>query len=277
MPSIHNTHQSLKNVSYLSSSGPSNHFLPSISGPKSLHKTDANCTGPTLTSSSGHPMVSSSRRLSIGQPSGTSKSSNFIMVPPEITDAKLARKTLARKQLVGCLNPTNQDLVRRSEVTKPAYTLHASNFQQRLRASLNADDRHKWRLSFDHRELNGTKTKEFIENCNKLVLELNAEHRGNAQTNQLAVLSELSSFDVLSTTNSKHRDNPTAMDHFLFIRGNSFYPEGLGVTRYRPLTPNLLTHLDMQKIPAYKQTQQWISKLPLQPRHCNTSSVPSNF
>ncbi|GFO36131.1 hypothetical protein PoB_006263600 [Plakobranchus ocellatus] len=115
------------------------------------------------------------------------------------------------------------------------------------------------------------KAREAIDNWNNLVHELQAE--------QQELRAQLSShLAVLSDVGSSGGSNRATIqeDERLAVSGKSSakvvcstsltltdmkFPVGIGFTRYRPLTPNLLARLDKQKLPAKRRTQQWVNAI----------------
>ena len=129
------------------------------------------------------------------------------------------------------------------------------------------------------------RAREAIDNWNSLVHQLHAEHhleylrQGSAH---LAVLSDAGA----DSSGGSQRVTFDEDDHPLPAKSNprlsrttslTFtdmkFPVGIGFTRYRPLTPNLLARLDKQKLPVKRRTQLWVNTIQESKRTLSKSSM----
>lgn len=160
------------------------------------------------------------------------------------------------------------------------------------------------------------KTKAAIQNLNELVQEMHSQNNAGYLSRQynnsphLAVLSDedsISSGDyapfpisnnkissqspfsynskisfLLTSPSSKSKSMNFNNSSSLYSQGISSLSNkkltGLGFTRYRPITPNLLDRLDKLKLSSRKKTQRWINQLQINPRLYNQAAnkPPSN-
>lgn len=125
-----------------------------------------------------------------------------------------------------------------------------------------------------------------IHNWNELVHELNASHRVSTQGSQghLEIVSNSSengssSTDVVKCRQpaviSSESNNANRQGTDTTAAGGTL-PAGIGITRYRPITPNLLRHLDKKKQTPRRRTQQWLNQLEIHRRRTNISMTISS-
>ncbi|GFS07319.1 hypothetical protein ElyMa_004727600 [Elysia marginata] len=129
------------------------------------------------------------------------------------------------------------------------------------------------------------RAREALDNFNTLVHELHAEYHQEylrQGSTHLAVLSDAGA-DSSGASHKELLEDEDGMTsgktNAKLARTSSLtftdmkFPVGIGFTRYRPLTPNLLLKLDKLKMPAKRRTQQWINNIQGSTRTLSKSSL----
>ncbi|KAH9524933.1 hypothetical protein Btru_028306 [Bulinus truncatus] len=283
MPSAQRAHHGNYQVNCPPLTYYSNQFLPSLA-PK-----DPGVDTPTgvyyrLVQSNGWPLASTSNGH-LDTPSMASRP-QILAAGSEDVDHRVDRKKqLARRQLMWGLTPTHvipavdpprrtHSFVYRSDVGEsaagPGRASHESFRRQRHSTS-------QPRSSFIDRtairaagrvDQDDTRARQAIHSWNELVQELNRRKYMLQVDNldHLAILSHEASHDSSGYTEkdnaNKHQPRGGLHASAVLTLAPDVRTDGLGVTRYRPITPNFLAGLDKKKLPSRTLTQLWVNKLP---------------
>ena len=207
---------------------------------------------------------------------------------------RLDRRGIARRQLMGGLKTSvspdrdpNRGSLRRSQSFNKQAGQSGSGHWQRASGPSHCSvspDQSKRSL----RGLSSVKTttvSDTIHNWNELVHELNASHRVPPHGSQphLEIVSSDSS-DSLSSPSANILKNKTPNNISDILPHRSLqtsalsttrgtFPTGIGITRYRPITPNLLVSLEKKKQNPRRRTQLWLQQVQVHRRAHRTLSM----
>ena len=214
----------------------------------------------------------------------------------EIITRKLDRKAIARRHLVCGLVGGNHAV---DKAATPAggggredarrahsFNCHTGELSQPLASNLKQNiSTHSRNLQRVRRSSATERARAALDNWNSLVHQLHAEQHQDYLRQGSAHLAVLSDADA-ETSGGSHREAledderfaPTR-SHKKICRTTSLtftdmkFPVGIGFTRYRPLTPNLLARLDKQKLPVKRRTQLWVNTIQETKRTLSKMSV----
>lgn len=222
--------------------------------------------------------------------------------PEEAIHRKLDRKAIARRHLVCGLNSGNHvtdkkattvgGLRIKEDVRRAcSFNCHTSGELSQLVApngkqttsSTNSLSKNR---AVVRRTVGTDRAREAIDSFNSLVHELHAEqHRDYLRQGSahLAVLSDAGADSSGGSHQEGYEDDEDRLTSGKLTsklsRTSSLtftdmkFPVGIGFTRYRPLTPNLLLRLDKLKMPVKRRTQQWVNNIQESKRTLSKSSL----
>ncbi|RUS82890.1 hypothetical protein EGW08_009355, partial [Elysia chlorotica] len=220
--------------------------------------------------------------------------------PEDSMTRKLDRKAIARRHLVCGLAGGHHSLDKgatqagvggREDARRAhSFNCHAGELNQSTTAdakqNISTSSRNLLKGRSVVRRSSATeRAREALDNWNSLVHQLQAEHHQGQLGHGSAHLAVLSDADADSSPGShkepcEHDDQLTpGRSHRKITRTTSLtfpdmkFPVGIGFTRYRPLTPNLLTRLDKQKMPVKRRTQLWVNSIQESKRTLPKASV----
>ncbi|XP_005089475.1 uncharacterized protein LOC101851234 [Aplysia californica] len=259
-----------------------------------------------LDASQSSQLLQSLRRPAPG--SSSKLSASFAeMVGLQDNEKRMDRKAMARRQLLGGLKPSvSQDHglgrgVRRTQSLN--YGPHAGNnisngggprtgpSEHGKISSPSPEQPSKRQLrrtgSLRHTTVSDRETRDTIQNWNELVHELNASHHFPSRDTQghLEIVSDSSESPSTLTPVNIIKPKVVTFNNNGILRQqkqnkktaisavHNVFPSGIGITKYRPITPNLLHSLDKKRQPSKRRTQQWLNQIEVNRRAQMTVSL----